>query len=68
MLKEGIAVLIHYPVPIHLQPAYNFLGYSAGDLPVTEKISQEILSIPVYPELEDKEIDYIIDRIKKFYS
>jgi len=68
LLKEGIAVLIHYPVPIHLQPAYNFLGYRAGDLPVTEKISQEILSIPVYPELEDKEIDYIIDRIKKFYS
>ena len=68
LLKEGITVLIHYPIPIHLQPAYNFLGYSSGDLPITEKLSQEILSIPIYPELEDKEIDYIIDKVRKFYS
>ncbi|MCL4385577.1 MAG: DegT/DnrJ/EryC1/StrS family aminotransferase [Actinobacteria bacterium] len=68
LLKEGISVLIHYPIPIHLQPAYSFLSYKAGDLPVTEKISQEILSIPIYPELEDKEIDYIIDKINKFYN
>jgi dTDP-4-amino-4,6-dideoxygalactose transaminase len=68
LLKEGVAVLIHYPVPVHLQPAYEFLGYKKGSLPVTERLSEEILSIPIYPELEDREVDYIIEKIIKYFD
>ncbi len=66
--KHGIQTLIHYPVPVHLQDAYRWLDYSRGDLPVTEKVSEEIISIPVYPELEEEEIEYIIDRISGFFK
>jgi dTDP-4-amino-4,6-dideoxygalactose transaminase len=68
LMGEGITALIHYPIPIHLQPAYEFLGYKKGALPITEKLSEEIVSIPIYPELEDLEIDYIIRSIKKFFN
>ncbi|MCL5069990.1 MAG: DegT/DnrJ/EryC1/StrS family aminotransferase, partial [Actinobacteria bacterium] len=68
LLNEGINTIIHYPIPMHLQPAYKFLGYKKEDLPVTEKLSEEILSIPIYPELEDAEVDYVIAIIKKFYN
>jgi len=54
-LKEsGVDSGIHYPTPVHLQDAYRFLGYKKGDLPVTEKIVTEILSLPIYPELSEK--------------
>jgi dTDP-4-amino-4,6-dideoxygalactose transaminase/acetyltransferase-like isoleucine patch superfamily enzyme len=51
-LKElGIGTAIHYPVPLHLQKAYVSLGYSAGDFPVTERVSSEIISLPMFPQL-----------------
>jgi dTDP-4-amino-4,6-dideoxygalactose transaminase len=68
LMEKGITALIHYPTPVHLQPAYEFLGYKKGALPITEKLSEEIVSIPIYPELEDFEIDYIIQSIKKFFN
>jgi len=52
--QRGIGTLIHYPIPLHLQPAFAFLGGKRGDLPVVEKASDEILSLPLYPELEDE--------------
>jgi dTDP-4-amino-4,6-dideoxygalactose transaminase len=64
--KNGIQTIIHYPVPVHLQEAYKWLGYNYGELPVTEEVSGEIISIPVYPELEEGEIDHIIDTISGF--
>lgn len=68
-LKErGIATGIHYPVPIHLQRAFQSLGYRAGDLPVTEQVAGEILSLPMYAELTDEEITYITDSIRAFYD
>lgn len=66
--KNGINTLIHYPIPIHLQPAYKELKIKEGSLPITEKVSKEIVSIPLYPELEDVEIDYIIERIKEYFG
>jgi len=66
LLRNGVSVLIHYPVPIHLQKAYKFLGYKKGDFPVTEKYAKEILSLPMYPELSEKQIYFIVDLIKKF--
>lgn len=66
--KEGISTLIHYPVPLHLQPALSFLKYKVGDFPVTEKVCNEVLSLPMYPELTHAQIDFIVDKIAKFYS
>jgi len=63
-LKENnISAGIHYPIPLHLQPAYNYLGYKKGDFPVTETISKEILSLPMWPEIEIDQIGEIIKNI-----
>jgi len=68
-LKErGIFTGIHYPVPIHLQKAVDFLGYKEGDLPVTENLVSQILSLPMYAELTDQEITYISDSVKAFFE
>jgi dTDP-4-amino-4,6-dideoxygalactose transaminase len=66
LAEKEISTVIHYPVPIHLQEAYKNLGYSTGDFPVTEKLSKTILSIPMFPELKEEEIKYIVDVIKEF--
>jgi dTDP-4-amino-4,6-dideoxygalactose transaminase len=66
-LKEKeIETLIHYPVPIHLQKAYAELGYRRGDLPVTEKVAREALSLPFYPELTAEEMKEVREQIKNF--
>ena len=64
--SKGIMTAIHYPMPIHLQKAYQFLDYKVGDLPVTESIAGQILSLPMYPELTDLEIECICDHIVSF--
>lgn len=61
---NGVGTAIHYPVPIHLQPAYHHLGYPAGSLPITERLAQEILSLPMYPQLTPLDILDIADIIK----
>ncbi|MHB1348144.1 MAG: DegT/DnrJ/EryC1/StrS family aminotransferase [Candidatus Humimicrobiaceae bacterium] len=65
---EGISTVIHYPIPIHLQPAYKYLNYKKGILPVTEKVAEEIVSLPIYPDLEDAEVEYVIQTIRKFFN
>jgi len=63
-LKEkGIASVVYYPVPLHLQKALRFLGYQRGDFPVTERAAREVLSLPMYPELEASTIQKIADVI-----
>jgi len=66
--KNNVQALIHYPVPLHLQKAFHYLGYKKGDLPNTEKAASEILSLPIYPEITKKQIDYIIGKLKDFYK
>lgn len=65
---KGIETGIHYPIPLHLQPAYRYLGYKKGDFPTTERISESILSLPLYPEMSEKHISYISQCIRDFYS
>ena len=60
--KQGITTLIHYPVPPHLQKAYRHLDIKKGQLPITEKICQECLSLPIDPLMNQKEIDYVIKK------
>lgn len=67
LAEKGIATQMHYPLPIHLQPAYKDLGYKKGDFPVAEKIASEILSLPMFPQLKLEEIKYICQEIKAFY-
>ena len=66
-LKEkGIPTAIHYPKPLHLQEAYADLGYKKGDFPVSEIVSEQILSLPMSPFLSDEDQEYIIETIRSF--
>lgn len=62
LAKNGIPSVVYYPIPMHLQKAIRFLGYKEGDFPVAEAVSNEILSLPIYPELQDDEV-YEISQI-----
>ena len=62
----GITTLMHYPVPVHLQKAYEDLGYRRGDLPVTEKVTGEILSLPMHPAVTREGVEYVCDRIREY--
>ncbi|MEK6760749.1 MAG: DegT/DnrJ/EryC1/StrS family aminotransferase [Nanoarchaeota archaeon] len=64
--SKGISTGVHYEKPIHLQEAYSFLGYGESDFPVAEKITKEILSLPMYPEMTVEQIKYVCDAIKEF--
>lgn len=68
LIKKGISTGIHYPIPIHLQPAYKDLGCKKGDFPITEKCAQEILSLPMFPELKESQIRFIVRQIKAFFG
>jgi dTDP-4-amino-4,6-dideoxygalactose transaminase len=64
--QQGIECGIHYPIPLHLQPAYASFGFRKGQFPVSEQLALEIVSIPMYPELTEKQRQYVVDHIKKF--
>ncbi len=66
--EEGIGSEIYYPVPLHLQDCYQSLGYKAGDLPVAEKACQENLGLPIYPELKQDQLEFVMKTIRKFYE
>lgn len=64
--EKGIGTGIHYPVPLHLTPAYSYMGHTKGEFPFSEKFCDEIISLPMYPELSEKEIRYVADTINDF--
>ncbi len=68
LAEQAIATGIHYPVPIHLQPAYRHLGYREGDFPVTEASARSMLSLPMYPELPDEAIQRVVQAIRAFQT
>ena len=63
--ERGIATQVHYPVPVHLQEAYRDLGYVSGSLPHTEQAAAEILSLPLYPELTDDDVQYVAAALRE---
>ncbi|MEI9962562.1 MAG: DegT/DnrJ/EryC1/StrS family aminotransferase [Limisphaerales bacterium] len=64
---NGIGNAVHYPIPLHLQKAYAFLGHKPGDFPVAEKAAREVLSLPIFPELTDAQILRVVEVIKNFF-
>lgn len=68
LTKVGIQTGIHYPIPCHLQPAYQHLGYKPGDFPHAEALCREILSLPMYPGLEETQISHVAAGIQSFTS
>jgi len=65
---NGIGCALHYPLPLHLQKCYASLGYKAGDFPVAVKAARDCLSLPIYPELTDRQVQRITDAIKEFFK
>ena len=63
---RGIATGLHYPLPLHMQKAYEHLGYKEGDFAITERAAKRLLSLPMYPELTREQIKYVADAIKEF--
>jgi dTDP-4-amino-4,6-dideoxygalactose transaminase len=65
MKARGVNCAIHYPIPIHLQKAYNFLGLRPGSFPVAERCARELLSLPMYPELCPQQIEFVVSNLKE---
>jgi dTDP-4-amino-4,6-dideoxygalactose transaminase len=66
--ERGIGATIHYPRPVHLQPAYAFLGHRRGEFPNAEAWADEVLSLPIYPELTEAQLDRIVAEVKAFFA
>lgn len=63
---QGVDSKVFYPLPMHRQPAYAYLGHTEGDFPIAERMAREVLSLPVVPELSDAQIVYVADCIRRF--
>lgn len=68
LAKRGIETQVHYPIPLHMQKAFGYLGYRKGSFPVAETLAREIVSLPIFPELKDNEVEYISSSIRKWYG
>jgi dTDP-4-amino-4,6-dideoxygalactose transaminase len=68
LVDHGVATLIYYPVPLHLQKCYADQSWTAGDYPVAEMLARRILPLPMYPELTDEQVDYVIAQVRGFFD
>lgn len=67
LTQRGVQTGIHYPTPIHLQPAYAYLGYQRGAFPVAERLATRSLSLPMFPELTEVQIEYVVQCVREFF-
>jgi dTDP-4-amino-4,6-dideoxygalactose transaminase len=65
---KGIGNSVYYPLPLHLQPCFEYLGYSEGAFPESEKAAKEVISLPIYPELTTAQLDEVIEAVREFYG
>jgi len=65
LAAKGVPSMIYYPIPIHLQKAYTYLGYKTGDFPIAEQLSQQVLSLPMHTELDEEQLNYIAASLKE---
>jgi dTDP-4-amino-4,6-dideoxygalactose transaminase len=63
--EAGVPTALHYPVPVHLQPAYAYLGYAEGSFPVAERAARETVSLPMYPELTDEHVQHVVTSVRR---
>lgn len=68
LIDNDIASGLHYPVPLHLQKCFDHLNYKKGDFPVTEKLADQCLSLPMFPDLSDEQIEFVCEKIKHFFK
>lgn len=68
LAKLGIETQLYYPKPLHLQPAFSYLGYEAGDMPCAEHLSTRTLSLPLYPQMSNQQCDDVADAVESFYE
>ena len=66
--QQGITTAVQYPYPLHLTEAFSSLGYGQGDLPVCEQACEEIISLPMFPDLTETQIDYVIEKVRQRYA
>lgn len=64
LAKKDISVLIHYPIPLHLQGVYKYLGYNVGNFPIAEKVAKEVISLPMFPHLKQSQIEFVVKTLK----
>jgi dTDP-4-amino-4,6-dideoxygalactose transaminase len=68
LASGGVETRVHYPVPLHLQPAYAFLGHRRGDFPVSEAACDTVVSLPIYPTLSDAQVSAVVEAVRGFFS
>lgn len=68
LAEKGVSTAVFYPKPLHLQDCFSELGYKKGDLPVAERLCGEVLSLPIYPELKQEQVEYVANTVLRFYS
>ena len=66
--REGVGHAVYYPLPLHLQPCFSYLGYKEGDFPLAEQACREVISLPVYPELTQSQMERVMEALKTFYK
>jgi dTDP-4-amino-4,6-dideoxygalactose transaminase len=64
--ENGVATGLHYPVPLHLQNCFKYLDYKKGDFPVSEELAETGLSLPMYPEMSDEQVEYVCGVVRGF--
>ena len=68
LASRNISSAVYYPLALHLQDAYRTLGYGEGDLPESERATKEVLSLPVHPDLQSHQIEYVIEAVQAFFE
>ena len=66
LASRGVETALHYPLPVHLQKAYAHLGYKLGDFPVSETVAKRCLTLPMFPEMTDEQIDQVTEAVREF--